>query len=248
MGNDKLISSGGQGDPSDDFNALKLDYQIKLEELKSKLQDIETQLREKDEVVETQERQMQLYEKKLKDLQIKRENAINEINNLKSLSASGSQFSTAQKVAKREPEVSGSPTKKLGKNSYEKPPVRDVKQFGIQSMVFLEGKDKGHSEVQSSFDFSNGMPKGVSTTNLGVGQGQDINYIFVINPEKLEVFTKDVATELKSAYCEFLDYATSGKQDGMLAVEKQLNRSLQLVRDFENYVDDKMEHLNLKGK
>lgn len=98
LGNDLFVSSGGQGDPSDDFNALKLDYQIKLEELKGTLQDTETQLREKDEVVETQERQMQLYEKKLKDLQVKRENAINEINHLKSLSTSGSQFSTAQKV------------------------------------------------------------------------------------------------------------------------------------------------------
>jgi hypothetical protein len=98
LGNDLFVSSGGQGDPSDDYNALKLDYQIKLEELKGTLQDTETQLREKDEVVETQERQMQLYEKKLKDLQVKRENAINEINHLKSLSTSGSQFSTAQKV------------------------------------------------------------------------------------------------------------------------------------------------------
>jgi hypothetical protein len=126
--------------------------------------------------------------------------------------------------------------------------VKDVKQFGAQSVVFMECKDKSQSRVQESFDFSNGMPQGVSTTNLGVSQGQDINYIFVINPEKLGVFTRDVATELKSAYCEFLDYATSGKQDGMLAVEKQLNQSLQLVRDFENYVDDKMEHLGLKGK
>jgi hypothetical protein len=134
------------------------------------------------------------------------------------------------------------------KNSLEKPPVKDVKQFEAQSVVFQEGKDKSQSRVQESFDFSNGMPKGVSTTNIGVGLGQDINYIFVINPEKLGVFTRDLGTELKSAYCEFLDYATSGKQDGMVAVEQQLNRSLQLVRDFENYVDDKMEHLNLKEK
>jgi len=70
-------------------------------------------------------------------------------------------------------------------------------------MIFLSEKNKDKNRNQGSFDFSNGMPQGVSTTNIGLDHSRDINYVFVINPEKLGLFTKDIGAELKSAYNSF---------------------------------------------
>ena len=86
--------------------------------------------------------------------------------------------------------------------------------------------------------------KKIITTNIGING--PVNHIFVINPKKLDNFCKNLLKELREAYNKFVVYIGSGNEEDIAKVERGLNISLQLVVDFENYVDDKLIHLNLK--
>lgn len=62
-----------------------------------------------------------------------------------------------------------------------------------------------------------------------------------IDMKKLIRYNKNLSGELKMVYCKFVDYATRKDTQDMTDVERGLNVSMQLINDFQEYINEKIK-------
>lgn len=158
------------------------------------------------------ESEVEILENKYRDLNKKRENALQEIKNLKDKQNFSSPTSTAKNFLLSE----GISPNLLRRNSTEKKD-RQKQNKGWETQRYAPEIEKN--------------PK---------------HHIYVINPQKLDTFCKTLAKKLKAGYKDFVIFGTSKHMNDMVEVERGLNTCLQMVQDFENYVNDKLTALNIK--
>ena len=242
-----LVGSGGQADLKDNLNPFRLEYQIEIEEFKSQVNDLKSQNSEKSEKIGILETELKDSQKMIKDLQTKREHAISEIQALREKYGETPLNNMPHFYDGKKPDPgpqSGDCVLYEGKNlrnqnSKPKPDKHSRKNSSnSQNQQYFDANSQGNQALEFV------ASSVINTTNLGLGSGP-VKHIYVINPEKLNVFCKGLFKELKAAYIGFVTFSTSNKADTMVEVEKRLNLCMQKVRDFECYVEDKFTHLNI---
>lgn len=258
-----LVGSGGQTDRKDNvINSTRLEQQIEIEELKNQLNELKSENSEKSKKMGLLETELETLQKMVKDLQVKREHAIHEIKSLQRKYGDQTPMTDASNFFNKKTEPS-QPTADhvlyqgnnlvLKRNSLAKSELHSKNLAQNFQKHQTMNTQIGRQSLQ--IGKSNMMNNGVyNTTNIGLPPGP-VNHIYVINPEKLNVFCKGLFKELKIAYIAFVSFDHPKDSDNMVNnVEKGLNICMQQVKDFESYVDeecyvdDKLTHLNIKAK
>lgn len=248
---------GGQVDDRTNCDSKRLELQIELEELKAQKQDLESTLKDKNEKNVYLENEIGIYQKKVKELQTKRENALSEIKFLKtqnSFTKSDSMYENSDNnTPYKGSMLLASSSKKIERSSRKIERSTSNKKSvekGSEIDVYYDSPSKKNSvdlDRSIEYDSKKGTLSFVKKANTAKKNEENSHqFIYIINPDKLKVFTKDLDLELRTVYHNFLNYSTSNNVGDMVVVERQLNNSMQIVRDFSIYVDDKLEHLNLK--
>jgi hypothetical protein len=98
-----------------------------------------------------------------------------------------------------------------------------------------------------AFDGSSTNLESFTKGAIGNG-GVNTDQPLIINPNKFDKFSKNISKELRDTYMKYVEMVVAKNFDEGIEVEKGLNISMQLVKGFTLYVNDKLEQMDSKSK